>query len=30
LCKAPQDYPYSSAFPGAPIDATPPWLKPVA
>jgi putative transposase len=30
LCKAPQDYPYSSAFPGTVIDATPPWLKPVA
>ena len=30
LCKAAQEYPYSSAFPGAAIDPAPPWLKPVS
>ena len=30
LCQVPQDYPYSSAFPGFPLDAVPQRLKPVA
>ena len=28
LTKTAQEYPYSSAFPGAAIDPAPPWLKP--
>ena len=28
LSKTAQEYPYSSAFPGAAIDLAPPWLKP--
>jgi putative transposase len=28
LSKTAQEYPYSSAFPGAAIDPAPPWLKP--
>ena len=28
LVEAPTLFPYSSAYPGAAIDATPPWLKP--
>jgi putative transposase len=30
LVEAPALFPYSSAYPGAEIDATPPWLKPPA
>ena len=29
LARAPEEYPYSSAFPGAEIDPMPLWLKPV-
>jgi putative transposase len=28
LCKTAEEYPYSSAFAGATVDAAPPWLKP--
>jgi putative transposase len=30
LSKTAQEYPYSSAFPGAAIDPAPPWLKPLS